>query len=225
MPRIARAVAHEFPHHIVQRGNNRQNVFFSHEDRDKYHFLLKKYSVKWESPIMVYCFMTNHIHLLSRPLKEASLHKMMQGVALCYTQYFNKTYDRTGRLWESRFHSCAVQEEHYLWAVARYIEQNPVRAGITSQAEDYPYSSAKAHVMGQKDELLNEELFSHDLRQDYISLLRSHIPEKDLAAIRSDTRTGRPFGGEKFADMVGQTLNRRLTPGRAGRPRKQFEYP
>lgn len=174
---------------------------------------------------MVYCFMTNHIHLLSRPLKEASLHKMMQGVALCYTQYFNKTYDRTGRLWESRFHSCAVQEEHYLWAVARYIEQNPVRAGITSQAEDYPYSSAKAHVMGQKDELLNEELFSHDLRQDYISLLRSHIPEKDLAAIRSDTRTGRPFGGEKFADMVGQTLNRRLTPGRAGRPRKQFEYP
>jgi putative transposase len=129
MPRIARAVATEFPHHIVQRGNNRQNIFLSPEDREKYRFLLLKYSAKWEAPILVYCFMTNHIHLLARPLKEESLHKMMQGVTLCYAQYFNKTYGRTGRLWESRFHSCAVQEEKYLWAVARYIEQNPVRAG------------------------------------------------------------------------------------------------
>jgi len=177
--------------------------------------------VKWESPILVYCFMTNHIHLLARPLREESLHKMMQGVTLCYTQYFNKTYGRTGRLWESRFYSCAVQQEHYLWAVARYIEQNPVRAGMTEHAEDYPYSSAKAHVQGAKDELLNEELFTQDLRHDYISLLRSDIPEKDLTAIRYTARTGRPYGSESFADMVGRTLNRRLTPGRAGRPRKQ----
>ena len=221
MPRIARAVATEFPHHIVQRGNNRENVFLSPEDREKYRFLLKKYSVKWESPIIAYCFMTNHIHLLVRPIKEGSLHKMMQGVTLCYTQHFNKTYGRTGRLWESRFHSCPVQEERYLWAVARYIEQNPVRAMITEYAEDYPYSSAKAHVLGAKDVLLNEELFPYDLRQDYVSLLRSDIPESDLTAIRYTTRTGRPFGGESFADMVGQKLNRRLTPGQPGRPRKQ----
>ncbi|MBI5674315.1 MAG: transposase [Nitrospirae bacterium] len=220
MPRIARAVATEFPHHIVQRGNNRGDVFLSPEDREKYRFFLKKYSVKWESPILAYCLMTNHIHLLSKPLKEESLHKMMQGVALCYTQYFNKTYGRTGRLWESRFHSCAVQDEHYLWAVARYIEQNPVRARISAHAEDYPYSSARAHVLGTADELLNEELFSPGLRQDYISLLRSDISESDLTSIRYTAKTGRPFGGESFADMVSHKLNRRLIPGRPGRPKK-----
>ena len=96
-------------------------------------------------------------------------------------------------------------------------------ARITEHAEDYPYSSAKAHVLGTTDELLNEELFSPDVRQDYISLLRSDIPESDLNSIRYTTSTGRPFGGESFADMVGQKLNRRLTPGRAGRPKKELK--
>ena len=103
MPRIARAVATGYPHHVVQRGNNREKVFLNKEDRERYLSLLKKYSDKWDSPILAYCLMSNHVHLLLMPDMEKSLYKMMQGVTLCYTQYVNRTYKRTGRLWESRY--------------------------------------------------------------------------------------------------------------------------
>jgi len=114
MPRIARAVALEFPHHVVQRGNNREKVFINEEDKKKYLSLLKEYSGKWDTYIPAYCLMSNHVHLLTRPIKNESLYKIMQGITLCYTQYFNRTYKRTGRLWESRYHSCVVDKEKYL---------------------------------------------------------------------------------------------------------------
>ncbi len=147
MPRIARAVATGYPHHVIQRGNNKEKVFFDKEDRERYLSLLKKYSDKWDSPILAYCLMSNHVHLLTRPDMEESLYKMMQGVTLCYTQYINRKYERTGRLWESRYHSCIVDKERYLWAVARYIEQNPVRAKMVKRVEDYLYSSARARIV------------------------------------------------------------------------------
>jgi putative transposase len=98
MPRIARAVAIGFPHHVIQRGNNREKVFFDKKDREQYLSLLKKYSDKWDSAILAYCLMSNHVHLLTRPKEEEALYKMMQGIALCYTQYINRKYKRTGRL-------------------------------------------------------------------------------------------------------------------------------
>jgi putative transposase len=122
---------------------------------------------------MAYCLMSNHIHLLTKPLSEESLFKMMQGLTLCYTQYINRMYGRTGRLWESRYHSCIVDHDKYLWAVARYIEQNPVRAKMVERAEDYSYSSARAHVNGSEDAVLGEDLFHNDRRRDYILLLRT----------------------------------------------------
>ena len=134
MPKIARAVALEFPHHVVQRGNNREKVFINEQDKRKYLLLLKEYSDKWDTYILAYCLMSNHVHLLTRPIKNESLYKMMQGIIFCYTQDFNRTYKMTGRLWESRYHSCVVDKEKYLWAVARYIEQNPVRAKIVKKA-------------------------------------------------------------------------------------------
>ena len=154
--------------------------------------LLEKYSVKWTSPEMAYSLMTTHVHLLTRPGTEEALFKMMQGVTFCYTQYINRNYGRTGRLWESRYHSCIVDQEKYLWAVARYIEQNPVRAGMVEKAEDYPYSSARAHIKGSKDAILGEDLFTDDRRQDYILLLRSDVPKKEIERLRYATRTGRP---------------------------------
>jgi putative transposase len=113
---------------------------------------------KWNAPIMAYCLMSNHIHLLTKPLSEESLFKMMQGLTLCYTQYINRMYGRTGRLWESRYHSCIVDHDKYLRAVARYIEQKPVRAKMVERAEDYSYSSARAHVNGSEDAVLGEDL-------------------------------------------------------------------
>jgi putative transposase len=222
MPRIGRAVAAGFPHHVIQRGNNREYVFFEKEDRKHYLSLLKKYAAKWDSPVMSYCLMSNHVHLLTRPESDESLFKVMQGLTLCYTQYINRIYGRTGRLWESRYHSCIVDHERYLWAVARYIEQNPVRTGMVEKAEDYPYSSASAHVKGSDDAVLGEDLFANERRQDYILMLRSEISEKEIERLRYATKTGRPFGNEGFVVEMENKLKRRLLQRSKGRPRKEL---
>ncbi|MDZ4383721.1 MAG: transposase [Thermodesulfovibrionia bacterium] len=220
MPRIARAVALEFPHHIIQRGNNREKVFINEEDKKKYLSLLKEYSGKWDAYILAYCLMSNHVHLLARPTRNESLYKMMQGITLCYTQYFNRTYKRTGRLWESRYHSCVVDKEKYLWAVARYIEQNPVRAKIVKKADDYPYSSAKAHILGIEEEMLGEALFESRQMKDYAELMKAGIKEEEINDIRNRTRSGRPIGGESFIVKMERKLDRIFKVRPRGRPKK-----
>jgi len=221
MARIARAVAAGFPHHVVQRGNNRENVFIDDEDRKKYIKLLKKYSGERESRILAYCLMSNHVHLLIKPKENDSLYKMMQGVTLCYTQYTNRKYSRTGRLWESRYHSCIVDKDSYLWAVARYIETNPVRARMVKKAEDYAYSSALAHIMGNPDDLLNEELIAETQRKDYREFIRETSAEKDRDLIRYHTRTGKPLGDETFMKRMERKTGRDLALRPRGRPRKK----
>lgn len=219
MPRIARAIAIGFPHHIIQRGNNKEKVFFEDEDRQKYLELLTKYSNKWECPILAYCLMNNHVHLLARPKIEEALYKTMQGVTLCYTQYINRKYEKTGRLWESRYNSCIVDREHYLWAVARYIEQNPKRAKIVKKEEDYPYSSATAHIKGKKDNVLGEELFKANQRKDYAAFIRESITEEEMQRLKYATRTGRPFGDEGFIKRMEKKLDKRFILQKPGRPK------
>jgi putative transposase len=221
MPRMARAIAPGFPHHVVQRGNNREEVFFNDEDRAVYLFLLKRYSDLWTTPVICYCLMPNHVHLLAKPSSGWSLQKMMQGLTLCYTQHINRKYRRTGRLWESRFHSCIVQREAYLWAVARYIEQNPVRATLVEYPEDYPYSSARAHLGLFQDAVLGEDLFPDIQRNDYIDFLKSGVPVEQMKEIRQSARTGRPMGTEKFVAEMERSLGKRLAAMTVGRPRKK----
>ncbi len=223
MPRIARGVAVSYPHHIVQRGNNKEDIFFHERDKERYLSLLKKFSEKWGATILAYCLMSNHVHLLAKPLKEVSLYKMMQGLTLCYTQYINRTYKRTGRLWESRYHSCIVDKEEYLWAVVRYIEQNPMRAKMVSRAEEYPHSSARAHITGSKDKILGEELFAQGQRRDYSKFINSLGSENELNEIRYYTRTGRPLGSEQFVSKMERQLQRRFTLKSPGRPKKKME--
>lgn len=220
MPRISRAIAIGYPHHVVQRGNNREDIFFAAQDRRQYLDLLVKFAEKWNVTILAYCLMSNHVHLLVRPKDEASLSKMMQGLTLCYTQYINRTRNRTGRLWESRYHSSIIDKETYLWAVARYIEQNPVRAGMAEHAEEYPYSSAKAHVKGTDDGIVSEELFDKAQRADYKKMLRTGLDEEALAQVRRATRTGLPLGSESFIRRMGKLLERELSRRPRGRPKK-----
>ena len=219
MPRIARAVAKGYPHHIIQRGNNRDLVFFDDGDKRRYFELLKKYAEKWDGVLLAYCLMSNHVHLLVKPVKDKSLYKMMQGLTLCYSQYANRKYGRSGRLWENRYHSCIVDREKYLWAVARYIEQNPVRAGLVKKADDYAYSSARAHVKGIEDGVLGEELFDKGQRGDYTHLLRTGLKEDEIEAIRYHTRSGRPFGEEEFVKCMERKLRKPLVRRPRGRPR------
>ena len=220
MPRIARAVAVDFPHHIIQRGNNRQKVFFAIETRKKYLELVKEYADIWGASVLAYCLMTNHIHLLIKPHQEDSLAKMMQGVSQGYAKYINRRYKRTGRLWESRYYSCVVDEESYLWQVARYIERNPKRAGLVRQEEDYPFSSARAHVLDAPDKVLTEELFDKEERNSYIEFLKTEPTDKEISIIRKATKIGRPLGDENFISKIGKLLDRQFQKTAPAKPRE-----
>ena len=148
MPRTSRAVAVGYPHHVTQRGNNRQTVFFDDQDHITYLNSLKQYAAKFRLDIWAYCLMPNHFHLLVVPQTEDAL---ACGVGLAnqvYTRYVNRKYFRSGRLWQNRFFSCIVDNDITLWRVARYIENNPLKAGLVNAAERYRWSSARGNVKG-----------------------------------------------------------------------------
>lgn len=221
MPRIARVCAAGYPHHITQRGNNKEETFFDDEDRRYYLDALRRCKDKYKMKILAYCLMGNHVHVLAMPEKETSLARGIGGTNLLYTQYINRKYNRSGRLWQNRFFSSVVEKEPYLWAVVRYIEQNPVRAKLVKRAEDYPWSSARAHVSGIKDDVLSDDSrFNKKEIKSYREFIRKDAGEIN-SAIRRATSTGRPLGGEEFIEKLERILKRDLFPKKGGRPKKK----
>jgi putative transposase len=221
MPRIPRIIGVGYPHHIVQRGNNREKVFLDRGNYEKYLSFLSKYSEEKKAAVLAYCLMPNHIHLLIRPSQVEALPKMMQGITLCYSKYFNGENGRTGRLWECRYHSTVVDGDSYLWTVSKYIENNPVRAGIVKRPEDYPYSSAKGHLLGRKDPLLKDPLFDKSELNEYRRFIRSEEDKKITEEIRKQTRLGKPLGDAGFLKTLSENLGRSLSFRPKGRPRKK----
>ena len=219
MPRIARIIATGYPHHITQRGNNRVTVFFDDEDRLTYLKLLAIYSHKHHVQIWAYCLMDNHIHLLAVPETETALARGIGLTTQVYTQYINRKLQQSGRIWQNRFFSCAVESDQHLWAVARYIECNPLKAGLTESAETYRWSSAKAHLTGAHDTLLGTNSWLSRMEQrSYSEFVHSEDKETD-EAIRKATKTGRPFGSEHFIDLLELRLNQPMKTRKPGRPR------
>ncbi|MRR32581.1 transposase, partial [bacterium] len=210
-----------YPHHITQRGNNCATVFFDDEDRQTYLKLLAAYTQKHNVHIWAYCLMSNHVHLLAVPQTEISLARGIGLTNQMYTQYINRKLQQTGRIWQNRFFSCVVESERYLWAVARYIERNPLKAGLAATAEAYPWSSAKAHITAAVDPLLHEHSWLSPHEQQAYSEFVSMADEEIDDAIRKATRTGRPFGSESFIGSLEFQLNQSLKPGKPGRPRKK----
>jgi len=221
MPRIARVCAINYPHHVTQRGNNRADVFFEDEDRVFYLKTLGIYSKKYGLDIWAYCLMTNHVHILAVPEREDSLARGIGGTNLIYTQYINHKYNRSGRLWQNRFYSTVTEKEEYLWAVARYIERNPVKAGLVKKSEFYPWSSAKAHILNTRDEMLSGNWLDENERETYKEYMMEDSQELD-GLIRKATSTGRPLGKEVFIKMLEQELERSLLPKKAGRPKRDL---
>ncbi|HEY4715751.1 MAG TPA: transposase [bacterium] len=220
MPRIARVFALNYPHHITQRGNNKTTVFFDDEDRGFYLKTLSRYSHKRGLEIWAYCLMNNHVHILAVPQHEESLSKGIGITNLIYTQYINRKYKRSGRLWQNRFYSTIVEKERYLWAVARYIERNPVRSKIVTREENYHWSSAKAHVLETRDNILsgNDWLGKNEIKA-YRDFLKREECEIDNL-IRKTTSTGRPLGTEQFVNVLEKFLDRVILPKKSGRPKK-----
>ncbi len=220
MPRIARLIAVGYPHHLTQRGNNREDVFFDDEDRKFYLQTLETYSSKYGLAILAYCLMTNHVHLLAIPGNPESLSKGLGSTHLVYTQYINRRYNRSGRLWQNRFFSSIIDREAYLWAVARYIESSPRRAHLVKRCEDYPWSSTRAHILGIKDNLLSrEEWLAESDMAAYRAFLDGDDQEVDKS-IKKAAASGRPLGGEDFVKGLERILGRTIIPQKPGRPKK-----
>ncbi len=222
MPRIARIIAPGYPHHITQRGNNRALVFFDDEDRQTYLTLLAAYAEKHALQIWAYCLMPNHVHILAVPEKTDSLARGIGLTNQVYTQYLNRKHAQGGRLWQNRFFSCIVEKDKHLWAVARYIEHNPIKAGLAQRPQDYLWSSARTHILGTKDPLLppGPAWLPPRKRKAYADFIG--LPDQKLDdAIRNSTRTGRPFGSERFIDGLEILVQHILRPGKPGRPPKK----
>jgi putative transposase len=221
MPRIARSVAVDYPHHVTQRGNNRATVFYDDEDHWFYVNTLKRYSQKYKLEIWAYCIMGNHVHLLAVPREDTSLAKGIGLTNMVYTQYLNGRLGNSGRVWQNRFFSCAVEKDSYLWSVARYIERNPVKAGILENAEEYRWSSARAHLLGHDDQLLSgEKWLSETEKNDYSGFFREDSEEVEKT-IRQRTSSGRPLGGDEFVDLLERKYGYMLRLGKKGRPKKE----
>ena len=221
MPRVARVVIPGVPHHVTQRGNNRQDVFFTDDDRRAYLQILAVQSQRFKLAILGYCLMTNHVHLLAVPERKNSLARAVGRTHYLYTLYINRLHGRSGHLWQNRFFSCGLDDKHAYCAL-RYVELNPVRARIARRAWTYAWSSAAAHCgEGEADRVLTMESWRrHWNSSKWREELARGQSAAEVLAMRRNTHTGRPLGGDSFVSKLEHALNRRLRPFEVGRPRK-----
>lgn len=222
MPRIARLIAPEYPHHITQRGNYRQDIFKNDTDRRHYLNLVAEYSRKFNVAILAYCLMNNHVHFIITPHDKDSLSEIFRNVHTRYSQYFNKKLKTTGHLWQGRYYSCILDECHLL-AAARYIERNPVRAGIIKKPTDYIWSSARNHAAISNNDIINaDSIFQYiEIGQNQWKDFVDKVDKPDeVLAIRKYTMTGRPLGSIAFVQRLEQEFGEILHALPVGRPKK-----
>lgn len=230
MPRRARLALPNIPLHIIQRGNNRQACFFADEDYRFYLDWLGEYADKTGCLVHAYVLMTNHVHLLISSEKAGAPSALMKALGQRYVQYVNRTYRRSGTLWEGRFRSCLTQEESYLLACQRYIELNPVRANMVSHPAEYRWSSYRCNAQGEAGLLLKPHALYLALGKDapareaaYRELFRYELEPGLVDEIRRATNGNFALGNAAFATQVTAALGRRATPGKSGRPGKTVE--
>ncbi len=219
MPRIARIVVPCFPHRVTQRGNRRSDVFFDEADRQKYLMLLADYKQRYGLDLWAYCLMTNHVHLVVVPKDETSLGRTMRDTHQAYSSHVNRKLNESGHLWQGRYFS-SVLDESYLWSAVRYVERNPVRAGLVERAEQYPWSSAAGHCGLRIDPLLSGGMERSDYVGDWSAWLSS-ADGGDAKVIRQKTMTGRPCGSEEFIERLEGLIRRVLKRQKPGRKPKK----
>ena len=214
MPRIARLVVPHYPHHITQRGNRRQPVFFSDHDYQAYKSLIANACEVAQCKVLAYCLMPNHVHLVVVPETEDGLRKLFAEAHRQYTRMINFREGWRGHLWQERFHSF-VMDERYLMATVRYVELNPVVANLCDRAQDWPWSSAQAHITQLDDDLVIVKPML-----ERVPDWQAYLGQKDgldADKIRLATRTGRPRGDDQFLSLIKKITGIDVRPKRAGR--------
>ncbi|MDZ7851973.1 MAG: transposase [Halomonas sp.] len=215
MVRPARILLPNTPLHLVQRGNNRSACFLYRGDARRYLEFLDEARQEYRVDVHAYVLMTNHVHLLATPCDDPQgISYMMKSLGQRYAQYFNNRHERTGGLFEGRYYSCLIGEEPYLFACYRYIELNPVRAGMVEQPGDYLWSSYQTNALGAHDPIITPHTLYLDSASDpqrrqhhYRQLFDAPLPDATLEDIRQQTRRGHPFGSEAWRERLqGQTV-------------------
>jgi putative transposase len=219
MPRRLRRIVPGQPLHVVQRGNNRAAMFLARDDFGRFRTCLAESCERFGCLLHAYVFMTNHVHLLVTPLHATAISRVMQTVGRRYVPPFNTAHGRTGGLWEGRFRSVAIDSERYLFTCYRYIELNPVRAGLAVSAAEYPWSSHRANALGAHDELVTPHERYLALGDDQPARLDAYralfVPALDsltLDAIRNATRCGWTHGGTVFRAALAATFDANELP-------------
>jgi len=222
MSRIARLVAVGYPHHITQRGNYKQKTFRSQKDFTQYLNWIEEYCKRYLLLIFAYSLMPNHVHFIATPQKEDSLAKSFGVAHGLYSQFFNKKHNFRGHLWQDRFYSCVLDEKHF-YAAIRYVERNPVKAGLVEKAWDWRWSSASAHIKGLKGKDQNgitladiNELIGINNWREY---LEKENKKEIIKEIENHVLTGRPLGDKNFIENLECLYKRKLIISSSGRPK------
>ena len=227
MPRCARTVVPGVPHHVTQRGNDRQDVFFSEDDRSEWLGLLHRQAARFGLRVLGYCLMTNHIHLIAVPGSETALARAVGRVNFLHAQRINRLHRRSGHLWQNRFYSCPLDPAATHNALA-YVELNPVRAGMTARAWDYPWSSAAAHCgLAEPHPVLDPAAWENPVPpEEWRATLEACLHDNPgYQALRAATSTGRPLGSETFLESIENTLKKRVRPLPIGRQKGWRKHP
>jgi putative transposase len=230
MARLPRLTLPDHPHHVILRGNNRQDIFRDTTDHQRLLELLQIQAAELQVVVHAYVLMSNHLHLLVTPRHDKALPLMMQAVGRSYVRQFNQRHGRTGTLWEGRYRSTLLQTERYFLACMVYIDLNPVRAGMVMHAADYPWSS-HAHYTGIRQDAwltphalywgLGNTPFARELA--YAQLVQAGIEQSHQHALTSATLTGWALGEDSFVAGLQKLTPRRVSKAVAGRPLKQPE--
>lgn len=219
MARLARVVAPGYPHHITQRGNRRQPTFFEDSDYRHYLALLQERCLKEQVSVWAYCLMPNHVHLIVVPETEAGLRRAIGETHRRYTQAINKRMGWSGYLWQGRFASSPM-DQNYLLAAVRYVERNPLAAGLVESPQDYLWSSAAFHL-GQRSDPVVSRSPLHAMVDDWASFLQAAADEKVVREIKRSVRIGRPLGPADFVGALERQLGRVLNRKKPG-PKKKL---
>jgi len=230
MPRKSRFYVAGLPVHVVQRGNNRQPIFFGESDNRLYLSWLKEASEKYGCSVHAYVLMTNHVHILVTPEDSTGVSRMMQYIGRYYVTYINRTYGRSGTLWEGRYKGSLIDAEDYLLVCSRYIELNPVRASMVAHPSEYGWSSYGANAEGKPDAILNPHALylalgatDDERRSAYRDLFRAYVDDGVVSEIRASWQTGTPLGNDRFREQIESVLNLKVGYSRRGRPSKAWK--